>query len=300
MINLNQDLNIFYVGGSGGFFLLHDLLLAQQHYCYFPLPTKLAIQVRDLYRNYLKGLDRYQLLQLKLSQPTYQTMAGANWPSWPDYITNNLGHVPQTICNELVEAYISCNHDVLGWESCRHWIEFKFKYIFHRQWSQLGRQWKQKECWPSNVRTFENRIDSYKIYYTGNVSGVNSWLHWPGQKILLYTDLNTQIRMNLHKRSGEFRFKTINFPIENLSAVKKQVRELHEHAKTINGITVHAQVAEAWPHADSRILLQDLVAHALRFPANNEQKLFVQNWIKMHPPLLIKKTNLLQTVDNFV
>ena len=115
---MSEDLNIFYYGGSGGFYFLHQLLINKEFVCFF--------------------------------------------------------------------------HKEKDYDS----IRFKNFNI------NLLKEWKNNEVKPDNKITSRLKTKRKKIYF--HVNDTEEWKKYTGKKILLYTDLRSQLRMCYAKKAGIF------------------------------------------------------------------------------------------------
>jgi hypothetical protein len=295
VIDLDQDHNIFYLGGSGGFFLLHYIMLYGKHYSFLRLSEDDKTSVENNYKIKLLNNDKEELLKYRCSESYYKAMKGADWPSYDEYLEINLSNLPNTIQQEIFAVHLNEPRSYNNIEVSRDWVDYKFDYIFNKQWKSQGRDWKKFEIWPENNWTRSNQQwQGNKIYFSCCPgTKIEDWTKWPGKKILLWTDLDTQIRMNLYKRAGEFR-KKINFPIDSLSAVKTEVKKLKDKSIQINGETVHPLIGQVWDLADYRIKLQDLIlSNPFNVDPLPKQVKFKQQWLSLHPSLLLKKSGFL-------
>lgn len=90
----NSDLDIFYYGGTGGFYLLHQLLLTEKFYCNFGDENKSFLDIND---------SQFNISEIKFWK---------NTEIWPD---NDLTKTYQT---SLRKIYFYCN-------DCADWINAK-------------------------------------------------------------------------------------------------------------------------------------------------------------------------------
>ena len=289
MIDLDQDLNVFYYGGSGGFFFLHYVLLLKRHYCYFTMGKETDTQLKNYYKDKSELLFNSQILKYKCSKSYYETMAGSSWPKYEDYLSCNILNLPKNIQHEIILLHLD---EISKLESSENWFDYKFNYIFKNQWVNQGRNWKENELWPQNEITFKNNyIKRHKIYFT--VNKIEEWNSNPGLKILFYTDVDTQIRMCLYKNSGMFSYAN-KFPINNLSEVKKVVKKIKNQTVEINQSKVSYEVAEAWNQADIQIKLQDFVTKEVTIQTPTAQQIeFKNKWLSLHSNKLLKKIGII-------
>jgi hypothetical protein len=77
-----------------------------------------------------------------------------------------------------------------------------FEEIFQNQWNIKSiPTWKTSEIWPNNSATAKSNI-TRKIYFTCNKE--RDWEQFPGTKIVLYTDIETQCFLAKTKRANWF------------------------------------------------------------------------------------------------
>jgi len=85
-------------------------------------------------------------------------------------------------------------------------------------------KWKSNELFPDNNKTLKLKNNTKRIFYT--VNEFDEWMDLPGKKILVYTDIHSQIRLNYYKRSTCAVKSVVILPIyviyiDNLSAKLK-------------------------------------------------------------------------------
>jgi hypothetical protein len=157
---MTKDLNLFYHGGSGGFFTLHLLLLTGHYDCKFRIP-----------------------------QP--------------------------------------------------------FSQAFSTQWNISSIDaWKSSEVWPHNDKTMCSDIE-HKIYFT--CGDVKKFLEWPGKKIVIYTDIDTQMVMSISKKAAWFREEDLEI---------KRERNQRNFVCAYNSIK-----AEEWTDCESIEQFNELPSH---------------------------------------
>lgn len=214
---LNNDLNIFYSGGSGGFYLLHYLLLFRQHWCALDLPTA---------------------------------------------------------------AEHSCTDQD---------FDSKLKSIIDHQWSiPTTSKWKQNEVWPDNSVTLAQAAPRpYKVFLTCMTPYPGSWPDLPGKKVLLYTDINSQIRLAAAKKAIWFR--------DGKRLSKTQIKKFIQQAFAANNHKIYHRLQPYFDTADYTICLQDLMARpelVLGAAVTDQHRQFTQHWKNCHPVSLLEKTGL--------
>lgn len=252
----DTDLNVFYSGGSGGFYFLHCLLMQQQHFCSFPVSVK-----------------NKRHPALRLGQESYADIADPNWPSYDQYLRQgNQGKL------ELIQAETQW---AMNPEVVPGWFDQAFDSVHQQHWQINTDQWKSTEIWPDNSRTLASAcVDRpYRIFFTCNY--IEQWLQWPGKKIVLYTDIRTQTRLSMYKKA----WKYIN-PGQQYSKTKQSLQA----AEIYNNDLVGHNVRAALNQADDCVRLQDFVQSMLA--GNKQQQAFTDFWLKHHPADLLRKCAL--------
>lgn len=252
----NTDLNIFYSGGSGGFYFLHCLLMQGTHFAWFP---KLA--------------EHTSHPDLRLLESSYNNIKDSSWPDYEWYFKNGNNGQNELIAAESQWAY---NPEVVP-----GWFNKQFDLVHTRQWNVNTDQWKSTEIWPVNNNTLiSNCIDrDYKIFFT--CGDVDQWLTFPGKKIVLFTDITTQLRMSMYKKAWLYQTTPATF-----SSVKKILKTSKEYKE----FRVSNPTANALAHAEQSIYLQDFVKVMLN--STVEQQTFTKHWLSNHPVALLNKCNL--------
>lgn len=254
----NSDLNIFYSGGSGGFYFLHCLLLRKQHFCCFP---------------YHHSHGHHA--QLRLGQQDYENIKDPSWPRYENYsVLGNQGN------KELKDAETQWAYNP---EVIPNWANQQFELVHQHNWNLNLQQWKSSEIWPNNERTLNSNCSGrqYRIFF--NCNDVEKWLQLPGKKIVLFTDIKTQIRLAMFKKAWLYS------NLENsISITKSTIR----NAKIHKGCLVYHRVFDLVDHAEHTIKLQDFVKDMLSNPVNSDQYRFTQQWLNYHPSDLLDKCSL--------
>ena len=254
----DSDLNVFYAGGSGGFYFLHCLLMRQQHFCQFPT---------DLTYDYHSDL--------RLAASSYNNIKD---PSWPDY-DHYLKHGSESNAElRIAELQWAANPEVVP-----GWFDRVYQSVHQHNWSINPEHWKATEIWPNNLGTLNSKcVDRlYRIFFTCN--DIESWQQWPGKKVVLYTDIRTQTRLAMYKKA----WKYIN-PTKTFFKTKTSLKS----AEYYNGDLVGDKVKIALEQADCTVRLQDFVKSMLSAESNQQQKDFTKHWLSQHPIKLLRKCNL--------
>jgi hypothetical protein len=221
----NQDLNLFYIGGHGGFFFLHLLILSGKYACKF-----------------------------------YPDSGDAEYVDW-------FNNFKQT--------------------------------IYSKQWAPSN-EWKQNESFPDNRSTLTSENYSKpRIVYTCNWFG--EWSILPGKKVIIYTDLETELRLSWHKKANIFYKHTYEDSIITIPQSIKKARFHYRNAETIDGVKYKRGLRELIEQADIRINLHELIHDPKTVLFNNfgieyneDQKAHIEHWLSLHPKKLLEKTKLLQ------
>lgn len=216
----NTDLNIFYSGASGGFYLLHCLLMQGMHHSWFPKLTD---------DDNFKSIEKRQNIE---------TAPGS--------------------------------------------FEKNFQLVHTHQWNLKLDQWKSTEVWPVNSKTrMTTCVDRpYKIFLTCN--RVAEWLTFPGKKIVLFTDVRTQIRFAMYKKAWEYNKPSTFSRTKNILRTAKKYKEYDVSAAAFNALV----------HADQSIYLQDFVKEMSSKIATNQQQNFTRHWLSNHPDMLLDRCGL--------
>jgi hypothetical protein len=262
MFNTRQDLNIFYSGGSGGFILLHLLLLKRQHLVIF--------------HTYLSYKWYNNWLQSQTNNPEFTEYIDKNITLLPDEIPLDPTLIVQHKTNALTryENYLQVMRDFYE----IFLDDVVFKQVFPNQWDPNRSTWKESEIWPDNKVTghIDNLTSFNKLFFTCNK--VKEWQDLPGHKVLLYTDIRSQVRLAWFKKANWFiGCKT------SLVAKRPLLRRLFSRSLDQDVIT-------AWDYADLKITLQELINDS-RWNAVETD--LINQWKQQHPELLLRKIGIL-------
>lgn len=253
----DSDLNIFYAGGSGGFYFLHCLLLNKQHFCWFDLPTKIIPH---------SGL--------RLRKEDYDNIRDPSWPNYEDYLVHGNQGNSELISAEMQWAY---NPEVAP-----GWFDQQFGAVHSKNWNIDPQAWKSTEVWPINEKTLSSCCADrkYKIFYTPN--NLTQWSKLPGRKIVLYTDISTQIRLSMYKKAWKY---------PNLKTFSG-MKNIRRTSRKYNDCAVDSVVSAALQRADYTVKLQDFVKLMMSDSANEQQRQFTQLWLNHHPADLLRRCGL--------
>jgi hypothetical protein len=218
-----QDLNLFYIGGHGGFFLLHLLLLSKEYACMF----------------------------------------------------------------------FDDHHD-----SYDSWFSNFKENIYKKQWAPSD-EWKKNERFPNSELTMASEnYNKPRIVYTCNWFG--EWNLLPGKKVIIYTDIETELRLSWYKKANIFYKHTYNDSVITIPQSIKKAKYHYRNAEVINGVKYRRGLGSLLEQADIRINLHELINDTenvlfdnfgIRY--NEEQKLHRDYWLSLHPKKLLEKTKLL-------
>jgi hypothetical protein len=210
-----------------------------------------------------------------LGQQDYENIKDTSWPTYENYcVLGNQGN------KELKDAETqwACNPEIIP-----NWSNQQFELVHQHNWNINTQSWKSSEIWPDNERTLaSNCCDrQYRIFF--NCNNVEKWLQMPGKKIVLFTDIKTQIRLAMFKKAYIY-----NNLENSISITKSMIR----NAKKYKGCMINRSVFDLLDHADHVVKLQDFVQDMLRNPFNTDQRRFTQQWLKYHPLDLLGKCGL--------
>jgi len=201
----SDDLNIFYYGGCGGFYLLHQLLLTENFYC----------DVGDEYSSYLDINEKqFNVQDMKL--------------------------------------------------------------------------WKINEVWPKNMLTKNYQTSLRKIYF--NCNNVEEWFNIKEYKICLYTDLKTQLRMSMHKKSYFYDIYNKDYNEENyISFTKSLLKDGHNNMLKYYKIPMKK--------SDLNVRFQDLLSlkglenflNSVGCELKQKNIDFLKHYLSLHPTKLLQK-----------
>jgi hypothetical protein len=153
------------------------------------------------------------------------------------------------------------------------------------------KSWKDRDISPDNDATLRFVTDKPKIFR--EVNSYNYWYDLPGEKIVIYTDLRTQIRMNYWKKSFWFHKRFMNYHVdETYSGIKKLIADnpnnIYHEYETRNLLqykTVYFQDILTIGGLES--MLNDF-GHEI----NQENIDFLKNYLLVHPPKLLEKCKI--------
>lgn len=261
IFDTQQDLNIFYSGGSGGFILLHLLLLKRRHLIIF--------------NDYLSYNWYCNWVQGRLDDPEFRTYIDQNIALNDSDILDNPKNIFQYKLNsmECYENYLQVVRDFYKTLV----DDVIINQVLPSQWNPNRPNWKHSEVWPNNAMTgdFVDSGDFNKIFFTCN--NVKSWQRLPGHKVLLYTDIKSQVRLCWFKKAKWF--VNCKTPLVSHRPLLRRLFSRPTH-----------KAKEAWSHASSRITLQELINNS---SWRGDEVELIKQWKQQHPKLLLHKIGIL-------
>lgn len=283
---VNQDLNIYYTGGSGGFVFLHLLMLSKKFVLQYYMSEAELLSFR---KQLLAQADFVAWLHthMKLSDYDYASLQQSDWPCYTDYVLGR--RPPVDVTPYVITAYASGNQDLIY--SREQECDFLTQAIVSHQWRARTR-WKSTEIWPNNELTHQAPSTRPRIFFHCNSR--DSWLASPGLKVMLYTDVRTQLRMCSYKSAGMF--------FDTQGASKFSIHRQHLQTAVHDPLT-HCEI-DTWAagdtqHADVLVRLQDLIncpeqvlsKFGVEITPGHQQLL--QHWVDQHPLHLLNKCGIL-------
>jgi hypothetical protein len=282
---LTQDLNIYYTGGSGGFIFLHCLLLSKQYFLEYHYNLQQLQSSRAQLANN-KLFTEWFLKHARLSQYDYNSVRGQHWPQYQHYVQ---GQLPtEDLSKYLLTAYLDGSNDLIY----DHDTEFDFltELNIDHQW-QARQQWKSTEIWPNNELTLRANTQRPRVFFHCN--NRDAWLASPGKKVMLYTDVHTQLRMCSYKSAGMF--------FDTQGASRFSIHRQHLKTAVHDPLTqckIDTWAVDELEHADLLVRLQDLIncpeQQLLRFGVDftSEHQQLLQQWRAQHPTWLLAKCGI--------
>lgn len=269
---LNDDLNLYYKGGSGGFFLFYLILLEDTHYSYFH-QADINTGIINKFSFNLNHDFNYKIL----SQLDYNLLKGSDWPDYDFYSKNFL-----SLSIDLQDNIQTFEPSINVLEIYSFWKRLQYDYIIQQQYMLDDiSTWKLKEYWPDNHITKKMKVplgQNYKLFF--NCNDDEEWLTYPGKKVVLYTDISAHVKLSWHKNAFWFnpQFSSEN---KNLGFLKEIYKKfiIYENKKVYDGYQNPLKVA------DKIIYLQDLITkdlESLGFSGNKRQYEFRKRWIELH------------------
>ena len=281
---INNDLNIFYSGGSGGFYLLHYILLFKKHWCNFHHSAEFNLKLLDVVsRQYPES----KLNKLRLTEQAYNNCAAADWPDYQHYYHNYPQGIADSVVAELKNLHQQWAYNV---SALPGGFDLEFDLIRQHQWNvDVAANWKHNEHFPVNDITAQSNLSDrpHKVFFTCNF--IDEWLKYPGKKVVIYTDIQSQLELSKSKKS--FIYNTFGD-----EEAEQRSKKMIEFALPYNEHTVFKPVVEqALPAADHVIYLQDLIRNpeqVLNIDITQQHKDFTQQWLGLHSDALLSSIGL--------
>ena len=264
-----MNVQLCYFGGSGGFFTLWHILLGTDYSC--------VLQNHEYAYNNIQGPDWPAISELP-----------ATIFDLPDIVQEELTNNQEwkLIVEQTIENRKSDEWKLIVEQSIEQTIENKngsprcINSSFYRsQWdvSEDRSKWKSTEKWPENLLTQKSSFKN-KLFFHCNPNS-EDMMAAGNKRILLYTDIETQIMFAKNKHAWMYYGKNI----EEFESVKTP------QTTKFNGCEVYHQVAKFAEYTDYQIRLQDVVntqGQALLDIFNekvNEDNIFHNNmWLNLH------------------
>lgn len=167
-----------------------------------------------------------------------------------------------------------------------------FQAVFEKQWDiKNPSNWKLSETRPNNASTAAAQTNLNKLFlHCNNGPGPGpGWHRHPGTKVLLYTDIHTQLALAEYKHAWCFHPSYVQ--ARSHDTIRSRVIEQTTH---INQQLLYAPLANLWNVANIQIKLQDLVTNGaavlqqLGVQYTEQHAEFTDQWIKLHPANLQK------------
>jgi hypothetical protein len=282
-INLDQDLAIFYSGGSGGFLFFYYMLLFKKHVVGY------NVAVLEKFKNQISELKFSQ--ERDVHKDSYQNIAGPDWPNYEDFKSNNffVSDVIKQEIESLKNQFVSYKN-ISACNNNYDLLVDNIDKMIQAQFQGTKRNWIHLEMTPNNSITQSLQSQKYKqkLYFYRS-STVNDWKAFKGKKIIFYTDFQTQLRMAIYKKTKWFDDATIG----KRNILVSDVKNVINNVDVINGI--NKEVYDLLPLADYAVTLQQLIndpREIFQENINNNQLDLIKKYKSLHPNLLLKKTKL--------
>ena len=244
-----MNAQLCYFGGSGGFFALWHILLGTDYSCV----------LQNTYEN-------------------YDNIRGSNWPK-VDELPVNINELPI-----FMEQEIKSNKDYF--ELVQQVLENKNgsprcinSGFYKSQWdvSEDRSKWKQTEKWPENLLTQKSNFKN-KLFFHCNPAA-EDMIADGNKKILLYTDIETQLMLAKSKNAWTYFDKNI----EQFESIEKP------QTTKFNGYEVFHEVDKIAEYTDYQVKLQDIVTTQGQALLDifgltiNENNIYHNNkWLNLH------------------
>lgn len=273
MLPLDQDINVAYGGGCGGFYFFHQLLLCDRHWAklkLWPLQKQAVVN----------SLTQQQQQRLRTTRERFFDVWAPGCPSYPDYFGDQ-----KPIPPHIAEIYHSAAlEDPANFEDIPGAWPLARDLAVDYQWSIAHpSEWKKNELLVDNINPVLEKEWQYYQYLPEHYhraylfcGGWTQWAAWPGVKVMLFTDIRSQFALCKFKNTQTFQNETAD-----------QLPYLYEIWQ--DQYQVSADLIEPLGQAQYRVRLQDFVNNQEQFlgPMNSAQQALKQRWLALHPPELL-------------
>lgn len=277
-----NDLNLLYSGGSGGFALLHFLLMSEQFDICFPSAL-----------NYQKVFDR----QWKISTAELWKIPEV----WPD---NDLTYQTPFSKNKI---YYYCNPEVnfpdLSKAYCNFNLVLYLDYYSQHKLARYKKAWLYLDAPPAGIKKISQLrqfLDSWKNHYS-NIKGPG----WPDSISIrklkgLPADIQAEILENPHTEYFlNYRYYDWPLPPNPIVEYFSKYPDSDPVAE-FNGVPVFDAILPFLEKADLTVTLQDfintngecLVNQLNLNPVNDQQRAFLSHWRSLHAPELLQQIGI--------
>lgn len=303
---MSRDINLFSNVGTVDPLIPHLFWLSGRYISKLAVPNlSLHLDVRD---KIVQRPDWQQTVMKvgKLTKKDYDRVRNRTWPEYDCYsITPNdqldlNEHDRARLLKYLTIGYLQ-NAAVLPDE---HDIALSLPFLIEKQWASKTLGWYHGLYAIDNLETRDsNDIAMHsKLFVSGGLHDpidcyqplrVNdTWFDFPGIKVVIYTDIQSYIRLVEYKQSNEF------YSSPELPAVqpKRQIIKKILTRKTIG--KYHRDIAACLEHAEVSLALQDLINdfkgsfEKLGLVATPAQIDLIQRWKSLHPRRLLDKIGI--------
>jgi len=272
----NNDIKLCYFGGSGGFIVLHLLLLSKKFFCAF----RDDISIEEI-------VDQ----QWKISSP-------AQWKSsefWPD------NHKTRQSDTDLRKIFFFCGPDIKEVND----FNGKIFFIYLDADSQIEMARYKNAYWFGNesTRNHKNYISYYRSKlksWTDHYANIKdpSWPRCTGPAGFRALPRRIQDELNLEPHTAVYLDIEKYSPI-NLEDQQIKIQELNcKKTLSPDGIAIMPHVLDFLKHADLSMTLTDII-NDLDLLCNITQTNIVQSqielrdkWIKLHPQQLLNDVGI--------
>lgn len=253
--------NIGYRGGSGGFLLLHFLLLSEQYYT-----------------NVFDNIDLSEVVAKQWNIVDHREWKKTEF--WPNNFKSINGNSTLNkiayFCNPTVEEFFQKKDST---DMVSNW----YSNIKDHSWPAI-----------SSLNDLINLPKSIydEMYTTLDCKNMLKYLTELNTKFVwLYTDFDSQNELAYYKKAYFYH----NRP------KKEKIQDFESHTELWNSISVDQHAVHFLNHSSIQIKLQDLVNtpellidHGMIDRVNQPQTDLLRRWKKLHPPEILKKIGIKQ------